>query len=476
MKKSFILIIDTILMTLLLLLVSCKTEYIGKNFVDPVRFSYKNQAGIVMLTMNSNTDGSKIYYTKDGTKPTEESNLYESELTISETTTIKAIAVKEGLAPSSVTSIKIKIDEKTISNEDLVTYTAIPETGSYYIYYLKQQSHNDKSLINYKYYYYEYKYCYKDLTLNDVAKEIEGYVPVTMCIRDNYIYIYYDKKAIEYTFTLPDGITFTDGTSSIKISGFSDESYTIPVPPSIDDKSFVGWIDSKNENPLSTFGTNNNTYIAKYLNPSDFDFSGVKVGDIVLTDGTYSSASEFLPANKNRVTGVVVKEPSDGNPGVMICVKAKEEWHSWCISSAEAYNKEIETLYGDEESGLMDGSKAWDLLKASCSDAVTNPEKYPAFNAAFELGKENFYATFAGRGWYLPTVAECMTIEANKQTIRNSLRIAGASYSLGCSYYTCNQVKENPTKVSYWYSGSGIMQKTSKNSDYGYSVFLHLLK
>ena len=47
--------------------------------------------------------GATIHYTLDGTVPTAESTLYEGPITLSDTTTVKAVAVKDGVT-SSVTS------------------------------------------------------------------------------------------------------------------------------------------------------------------------------------------------------------------------------------------------------------------------------------------------------------------------------------------------------------------------------------
>ncbi len=54
------------------------------------------------VTISCETAGATIYYTTDGTAPTTESTAYSGAISIDETTTIKAIAVKDGMITSEV--------------------------------------------------------------------------------------------------------------------------------------------------------------------------------------------------------------------------------------------------------------------------------------------------------------------------------------------------------------------------------------
>ncbi|WP_233713598.1 5'-nucleotidase C-terminal domain-containing protein [Lederbergia citri] len=54
------------------------------------------------VSLNTTTKDATIYYTTDGTEPTEESKVYVEPITIDKEISIKAIAVKEGLTPSKV--------------------------------------------------------------------------------------------------------------------------------------------------------------------------------------------------------------------------------------------------------------------------------------------------------------------------------------------------------------------------------------
>jgi chitinase len=48
----------------------------------------------------SGPEGAEIRYTTDGSDPSAESTLYSSAITLSDTTTVKAIAIKDGTSSS----------------------------------------------------------------------------------------------------------------------------------------------------------------------------------------------------------------------------------------------------------------------------------------------------------------------------------------------------------------------------------------
>ena len=70
------------------------------------------------ITIECATEGASIYYTLDGTEPTEESTLYEAPFTLPGECTVKAIAVAEGMEASAVVETAF-----TFINEDIKVAT-----------------------------------------------------------------------------------------------------------------------------------------------------------------------------------------------------------------------------------------------------------------------------------------------------------------------------------------------------------------
>lgn len=81
------------------------------------------------LTLSSETEGASIYYTTDGTTPSAESTLYtEAGIDITATTTVKAIAVKDGVSSSVASATYTKVT----TYADLAALKAAAVSGGTY--------------------------------------------------------------------------------------------------------------------------------------------------------------------------------------------------------------------------------------------------------------------------------------------------------------------------------------------------------
>ena len=81
------------------------------------------------VTIACATDGATIYYTLDGNDPTAESNTYDSAITISETTTVKAFAVRDGMNPSAIATAVYEIQQPTPPAQE-TSYTLITNASA----------------------------------------------------------------------------------------------------------------------------------------------------------------------------------------------------------------------------------------------------------------------------------------------------------------------------------------------------------
>ncbi len=67
------------------------------------------------VKITTGTEGAAIYYTTDGSNPTSNSAVYSGRIPVSSTTTIKAVAVKDGYIDSALQSVTIQIDSGCIT-------------------------------------------------------------------------------------------------------------------------------------------------------------------------------------------------------------------------------------------------------------------------------------------------------------------------------------------------------------------------
>jgi len=74
-------------------------------------------ANSVEVAITTDPEDATIYYTTDGSEPTENDNVYSHPITFTTTTTLKALAVKEGLANSNVQTAKYIINNGQTGEE-----------------------------------------------------------------------------------------------------------------------------------------------------------------------------------------------------------------------------------------------------------------------------------------------------------------------------------------------------------------------
>ena len=101
--------------------IKTKTVEVDKVYAEAVTFTAEDagEAG-VKVAMATKTEGAAIYYTTDGTEPTENSERYTKAVTFSKDTVVKAIAVKKGIENSPISVAKVSIKTKTVEVEKTV--------------------------------------------------------------------------------------------------------------------------------------------------------------------------------------------------------------------------------------------------------------------------------------------------------------------------------------------------------------------
>ncbi len=164
MKKLSKVIVLALSAALALGFASCKadaeTEYVTKEvektYASAVTFtvSETDTEGVLSLTMQSATEGAVIYYTADGSTPTTDSSKYTAALTVNADAVYKAVAVKEGIENSPVSTASVSIKEKKVTVKVEKTYASavtftVSETNTEGVLSLTMQSATEGAVIYY---------------------------------------------------------------------------------------------------------------------------------------------------------------------------------------------------------------------------------------------------------------------------------------------------------------------------------------
>ncbi|MBQ9630278.1 MAG: DUF1566 domain-containing protein, partial [Treponema sp.] len=202
-------------------------------------------------------------------------------------------------------------------------------------------------------------------------------------------------------------------------------------------------------------------------------------GDVLWNDGTWSAREEVLalmvlPDGKKPI-GILAFE-KDRVPYCMGLAIGSNK--GWAASGSTGYSTNITELQGDRHGkGLIDGSKALDILKAACSDY--NETNYPAWYWAENFDSNGvLYKGNSTKGmWYIPTIYELKMVFDSKSEIDESLAklntlntSACTANSLGSNYYWSSSqyvsdasaawgVRFNSGTVSYYdkYSNNSVL-------------------
>ena len=145
--------------------------------VAPTLTAGGNFVGSKEVEISCATEGAAIYYTTDGSDPTEDSDEYSEAFEITETTTVKAIAVNEAGASSVATAVytrvaatpEISFDEATFEESVEVTITVAEGTTAYYTLNGKIPTENSDECP-------ETLTIKADATLQVIAYDEDGYV------------------------------------------------------------------------------------------------------------------------------------------------------------------------------------------------------------------------------------------------------------------------------------------------------------
>ena len=228
-KNRWIAVISAMVMALAAF--GCKTdtetELKDKTYCSAVTFTSEATADGVKVTMATTTEGAVIYYTTDGTLPTEKSTKYSEAVDFTKDATVKAIAIKKGIENSPVSIATVSIKEKTIT-ETKIEYVdkKADETAPASVTKLTATSKDSRILLT-----------WKDAADSDVygyEVSYSGTKPINRVVLpalDTTSMMVPPKAEGTYVNGLTNGTEYTFTVKTVDISGNKSEGVTVKGTP-----------------------------------------------------------------------------------------------------------------------------------------------------------------------------------------------------------------------------------------------------
>ncbi len=260
--------------------------------------------------------------------------------------------------------------------------------------------------------------------------------------------------SISYTYTI-DGVT-TTGTHEVKFEKSSDSSgdgsavteqinlkrnhlYTVIVSNSAGALRFTLTVADWNSG--ETFEVAN-----EWIRTGMIDYSGIELGDVMLSDGTWVDVSALTAASgtltdaqKAKAVGIVAylysSETSLARSGVSAALAGKFTTPHGLVLALKGKGVEwgLKQAVGASYSALANASVQDGLTLTNYAldelEKRSNLAKYPAFNgiAAYE---ESAPAPVNSTGWYLPGIGDLMDI-LDKNGVGGESKINEGNFTLG---------------------------------------------
>ena len=287
------------------------------------------------VTINCTTDGATIYYTLDGTDPDNGCDEYESPLTISETTTIKAIAVK-GEESSGIASATYTIEQQVPAKPASLPFefdggkTDIESTDG--------------------------------LTQNDLDSDYGSSPKLKFNSTGDWLLLQFDERPGKLTFdvkgnsfgngsiftvqTSEDGETFTDLETYTELSSTTQSEEFNNLGENV---RYIKWVYTKKTSGNVALG---NIMLAKYTEPEAYVLTFADV-----ENATISAADE---EGKAINSGDEVKEGTK----VILTVTADEGYEVESVSVTDEEDAEVKVTENE-----TDGT--WSFTMPSSAASVT---------------------------------------------------------------------------------------------------------